>query len=120
VPHNVHAANLTQDDDFYNAQDGYTYVLGTDVIDILSHPYTQFQGKPSINCNDKMIFIPRDDWSKLSTENQEEIIFSCCTKRNARVRGNQRPKTPVQRVNVHDTQELANVNDIIENTSISY
>jgi hypothetical protein len=37
---NVHAANLTQGDDFYNAHDCYTYGVDTDVTNILAHTST--------------------------------------------------------------------------------
>jgi hypothetical protein len=37
---NVYAANFTQDDDFYDAHDGYTYGVDTDATNILAHTTT--------------------------------------------------------------------------------
>jgi hypothetical protein len=52
---------------------------------------------------------------KPSPEKREEIITTQ-RKRNARFSGNPRPNAPVRRVNVHDTQEVVNVDNIIKYT----
>jgi hypothetical protein len=63
---NVYTVNFTQDDDFYNTDDGYTYGVDTDVTDILLHTTSiQFEGKPLGNCIEKLRFIPTEEWLKL-------------------------------------------------------
>jgi hypothetical protein len=114
---NAYAATFTQDDDFYHARDGYTYGVDTDVTNILAHTTTmQFEVKPSGSRNDKWIFIPREEWLKLSPEKREEIIDTRHNERNAHLVGNQRLNSPVQGAKVRDTQEEVNVDDIIEYT----
>jgi hypothetical protein len=82
---NVYAANFTQDNYFYNAHDGYTYGVDTDVTDILACTITmQFKGMPLDNHNDKSLFIPREEGSKLSPEKGEEIVAPRRNESNAR------------------------------------
>jgi hypothetical protein len=115
---NVYSANFTQDDDFYYTHHGHTYGVDTDVTDILSHTATmQFKAKSSGNCNDKKLFIPREEWLKPSPENREEIITTRRNERSTCFSENPPPYTPVQHVNVHDTQEVVNVDNIIEYTA---
>jgi hypothetical protein len=55
----VYTANFTQVDNFYDAHDGYTYGVDTDVTGILAHTTTmKCKGKPWGKCNDKTLFIP--------------------------------------------------------------
>jgi hypothetical protein len=118
---NVYAANLIQDDDFYNTHDGCTYGVDTDVTDMLVHTTTmQFKGKPSVSRNYNSLFLPGEEWLKLSPENREEIIATRRNERDARFSGNPRQKAPVQRVNVHDTQEVVNIDDIIDYTANAF
>jgi hypothetical protein len=57
---------------------------------------------------------------KLSPENREEIITTRRNKLIARFGGNPRPNAPLGRVNVHDTHEVVNVDNIIYYTAISH
>jgi hypothetical protein len=93
---NVYAANVTQVDDFYDARDGYTYGVDTAVTNILAHTITmQFKWNPLVNRNDNLIFIPREEWLKLSLQKREKIIATRSNKRNARFSANPRPNAPV-------------------------
>jgi hypothetical protein len=71
---NVYATSVEHDDNFFDAQDGYTYVLDTDVTDILAHATDmRFKGSASSNRNDKSLFIPREDWLKLTPEKRSVV-----------------------------------------------
>jgi hypothetical protein len=75
---NVYAASVKHDDNFFNAQDGYTYGVDTDVTDILAHATNMdFKGSASSNRNDKSPFIPREDWLKLMPETPKYILANC-------------------------------------------
>jgi hypothetical protein len=71
---NVYTTSVEHDENFFDAQDGYTYGVDTGVTDILDQATDMhFKGSASSNCNDKAPFIPREDWLKLTPEMREEI-----------------------------------------------
>jgi hypothetical protein len=115
---NVYTTNVEHDDNFFDAQDAYTYGVDTDVTDILAHATDmRFKGSASSNRNDKSPFVPREDWLKLTPEKREDILAKRRAERSSQAGGSLRPNIPARRVNIHDTQEVVNLDDIIEYTA---
>jgi hypothetical protein len=70
---------------------------------------------PSVGGNAS--FIPREEWLKVSPEKRTELVAKR-RKECAVQQGSYQPcNIPVQRVNLHDTQEVVNLDDIIEYTA---
>jgi hypothetical protein len=59
---NVYTISVAHDDKFFDAQDGYTYGVDTDMTDFLVHATDmRFKVSVSSNRNDKSPFIPREE-----------------------------------------------------------
>ena len=112
----VYSTNVELDnEEFYDATSDELFNVDTEVSDILVHSSnTQGQFSSATNTGNKGSFIPKADWLKLSPAKREEILA-----KRRKERGLQGPpdrlKTPQNRkVNFHDTQDVVNLDDIIE------
>ena len=97
---------------FYDANCTEVFHVDTDVNEIMAYS----SNLRSVNQTSSS-FIPREEWLKLSQEKRDELIAK---RRNER--GLQKPPqkgkvTPARRVNVHEQNDVVNIDDIIEYTA---
>lgn len=98
--------------------DGYSYVVDTDVTDILAYAMNmRFKISTSFNRNNKSSFISREDRLKHPSEKHKEILAKGRAERSWEARGILRLQAPARHVNINDTQEAFNFYGIIEYTS---
>ena len=118
---NVYAANFEPDDNLSDTNNHHTFGIDTDVTDILAYTTnTRFQ-RPSGNRNDQSSFLPREEWLKLTPEKREEILTKRRMEKGAQFNGNGTCPTPhLRSVNIHDTRDVVNLDDILEYTASAH
>jgi Reverse transcriptase (RNA-dependent DNA polymerase) len=109
---NVYNVNTEMDDDgFYDANSNNdVFHVDTDVTDILAHS-SNVRSQSSLTSRGSSMssFIPKTEWMNMSPEQREEILA-----KRRKERGLQNNTQLSRHVNAHDTQEVVNLDDIIE------
>jgi hypothetical protein len=98
----------------YDSNNTEIFHVDMDISEIVDNTTTTQSATrlPSVGGNTS--FIPQEEWLKLSPEQRTELLAKR-RKERAVQQGSYQPRNiPVRRVNLHDTQEVVNLDDIIE------
>jgi hypothetical protein len=120
----VYASAISDGGDDYpyadNPNEEYeVFQVDIDINDIIVHATstnrfsklkTADSGKPKLSN-----FLSREEWNK-STQNKKDVLIA---KRRQEQMGNE-PLSSNRQVNLHDAEDLANLDDIIEYTSMNH
>jgi hypothetical protein len=115
---NVYAATMEYNKEVcYDSNNTEIFHVDTDTLEIVANTTTtqSMARSPSIGRNTS--FIPQEEWLKISPKQRTELLAK---QRKERVvqQGSYQPRNiPVRHVNLHDTQEVANLDEIIEYTA---
>ena len=119
----VYSTTTSNDDDNYQVDNDLkgeyeVFKVDTDVSDILVHSSnsTYLSNKPKTfpgSEKNKSSFLPRDEWNKLTQDQKDKLI----AKRRQEKSGNV-PYASTHRVNIHEIEEMVNLDDIVEYTTM--
>ena len=94
------------------------YHVDTDISEIMVNTVTLENEDGSTYGHNKSKFIPKEDWDKLSPEDKERLISKRRLERMGRNNSNRKPYAPPRRANVHDVEEMVDLDNLVDYTAM--
>jgi hypothetical protein len=117
----VYATAITNDDGDYPFDDNpdgeyEVFKVDTDISDIMVHASNTNRFGSQQGTGNKSTFLPREEWNKLTQEKKDELIAKRRQERMKNSNGNYKPFQPSRQVNLHEIEDMVNLDDIVDYT----